>query len=80
MAWEHVQAGLGVPVFSRHVEAALLLVVAFEELAHHVEPAGAPLHLVDAKLGLQRRHLLLEVAEMTAVEFNKLVQLVRLQL
>ena len=49
MTWEDVQASLSVPVFSRHVKATLLLVIPLKQLAHHIKPAAAPLHLIDAK-------------------------------
>ena len=79
VTWEDVQASLSVPVFSRHIEASLLFVVPFKQFAHHIEPAAAPLHLVDAKILPERSHIFLEIAEVVSVEFNELAQLVRLQ-
>ena len=75
---EVIKTGLGVPRLHAHIEASLLIIVALEQIADHVEPARAPFHLVDPELGLQVRHVFLESAEVGPVELNELAQLVRL--
>lgn len=76
MAREEVKRLLREPLLLAHVKTTLLAVVTLEEGAHHEEPACPPLHLVRAVLSPQRIHLLLEVAEMIAVELKELLKLV----
>ena len=71
-----IKTGLGVPRLHAHIEASLLVIVALEQIADHVEPTRAPFHLVDPELGLQVRHVFLESAEVGPVELNELAQLV----
>ena len=78
MPGEVVKGLLSVPLLLVHVQAALLTIVALQKCTHHEKPTGTPLHLLRSQLRLQCVHLLLKLAEVVAVKFEELLELVRL--